>query len=97
MPLYLLPALLCLAAPTEAASTREVYDSISLLVSGAPYPSVWWEERAACLGSLSPTLEATMDQAWAGMLDYWTTRGRPSDPWSPRPPHPAQEGVPAGG
>ena len=81
MHLYLLPAILSLAAPAMAASTRQIYDSISLMVSGAPYPSVWWEERVACLSSLSPTLEATMDQAWAGMLHYWSTRGTASDPW----------------
>ena len=56
-------------------SARQQYDSMSLLVSGSPYPSVWWEEREACMAALSPSLASTMDQAWAGLAHYWTTRG----------------------
>jgi hypothetical protein len=31
--------------------------------SGGPYPALWWEERGACLASLSPGLETTMDRS----------------------------------
>ena len=40
-----------------------------------------WEERTACFASLSPTLETTMDNAWAGMRHFWTTRGQEGDIW----------------
>ena len=66
---------LCVAGP----SAREAYDSMSLMVSGAAYPPVWWEERVSCLSSLSAGLEATMEKAWAGMVEYWGPRGGPGD------------------
>ena len=34
-----------------------------------------WEERSACLAKISPTLEGSLDAAWAGMNQYWDTRG----------------------
>ena len=68
----------CLASPPSA---REMYDSMSMMVSGQPYPSVWWEEREACMVTLSPSLTHTMDMAWAGMRDFWNTRGAEKDTW----------------
>ena len=65
----------------DVPSAREMYDSMSLMVTGSTYPSHWWEERSACFASLSPTLEATMDNAWAGMRHFWTTRGQEGDTW----------------
>ena len=65
----------------DVPSAREMYDSMSLMVSGSTYPSHWWEERSACFASLSPTLEDTMDNAWAGMRHFWTTRGQEGDTW----------------
>ena len=51
----------------------------------APLPYAWksliifevnrWEERKSCLSKLSPTLESSLDAAWAGMNQYWDTRG----------------------
>ena len=70
------------------STSRQMYDSMSKLVTGQPYPSIWsatssslplassppptsslsrWEERVACMNFLSPTLEATMENAWSGM------------------------------
>ena len=36
---------------------RETYDSISGMLTGSDYPSIWWEERSACLASLDPGVE----------------------------------------
>jgi len=63
------------------SSARQNYDSIAILVTGEPYPSLWWEERTACLAKISPTLEASLDAAWAGMNQYWDTRGGENDTW----------------
>merc|ERR1712223_48635 len=77
--------LLFLAALTSSSSgesaARAQYDAMAKLVSNEPYPSLWWEERSACLNALSPTLEATMERAWAGMQDYWRNRGGEGDTW----------------
>ena len=54
---------------------------MSLMVSGAAYPPVWWEERVACLSSLSEGLEATIEKDWAGMVEYWGSRGGQGDTW----------------
>jgi len=62
-------------------SSRPNYDSISLLLTGEPYPSLWWEERRSCLAKLSPTLESSLNAAWAGMTQYWQTRGGENDTW----------------
>ena len=117
---YLLfPLLLTFSACSKQAdppSAREMYDSMSKMVTGSAYPSHWctiivvivttitiklivitivtifitilsphrhhrWEERNACLASLSPTLESTMDKAWAGMRQFWTSRGQEGDTW----------------
>jgi len=82
---YLLfPLLLTVGACSKQAdppSAREMYDSMSKMVTGSAFPSHWWEERNACLASLSPTLETTMDKAWAGMRHFWTTRGQEGDTW----------------
>ena len=77
-----LSCLLSVLVPSLAGlSTHDQYDSMSLLVSGQPYPLVWWEERAACLATLSPGLEEVLEQAWTGMVDYWGARGGPADTW----------------
>ena len=49
-------------------STREVYDDISLMLTSSPYPSLWWQERQACLAQLSPSLEASLERAWQVLL-----------------------------
>jgi len=77
--------LLALGSSIRSARTtstpRQMYDSMSKLVTGQPYPSIWWEERVACMNFLSPTLEATMENAWSGMQEYWTSRGTENDTW----------------
>ena len=77
----ILKALAASSSKAEPPSAREMYDSMSRMVTGSGYPSHWWEERTACLASLSPTLETTMDNAWAGMRQFWTTRGQEGDIW----------------
>jgi len=65
----------------EKSAARAQYDAMAKLVSDDSYPSLWWEERSACLKSLSPELENTMEKAWAGMQEYWATRGVEGDTW----------------
>jgi len=67
--------------PGGKSGARVQYDAMAKLVSNDPYPSLWWEERSACLNSLSPKLENTMEKAWAGMQEYWATRGVEDDTW----------------
>jgi len=81
----ILKALATSSSKAEPPSAREMYDSMSRMVTGSGYPSHWWEERTACLASLSPTLETTMDNAWAGMRQFWTTRGQEGDIWNECP------------
>ena len=76
-----LKALAASSSKADPPSAREMYDAMSLMVTGSDYPSHWWEERNACFASLSPTLETTMDNAWAGMRQFWTTRGQEGDIW----------------
>ena len=49
-------------------SARETYDSISRMLTGFDYPSIWWEERSACLASLDPGVEVGK----AGKIDCRT-------------------------
>ena len=43
---------------------------------------MWWEEREACMATLSPSLTHTMDMAWAGMRQFRNTRGTEEDAWN---------------
>merc|ERR1711971_554391 len=88
----LLPMILTyVSSKAEPPSAREMYDSMSRMVTGSDYPSHWWEERSACFASLSPTLETTMNNAWAGMRHFWTTRGQDGDIWNECPPSGQQD------
>lgn len=62
-------------------SARQIYDSITMTMTGTNYSSQWWQERAACMDSISPHLQSTMERAWAGMEEYWTNGGGEGDPW----------------
>jgi len=77
--LFLLPLLAVCTG--QGLGARETYDSISRMLSGSNYSTIWWEERAACLASLDPGVEVALDNAWQGMLHYWETRGTESDLW----------------
>ena len=53
--LFLLPLFaVCLGQDLGA---RETYDGISQMLTGSNYPTIWWEERSACLASLDPGVE----------------------------------------
>ena len=53
--LFLLPILAVCTG--QGLGARETYDSISRMLSGSNYSTIWWEERAACLASLDPGVE----------------------------------------
>ena len=72
---------LVLSSAGARHSAREMYDSISMMMSGEPYSAVLWEERIACMDSVSPDLVSTMENAWAGMEEYWLSGGGHDDPW----------------
>ena len=56
MRIFLLPFFaVCTAG--QYLVTREMYDSISRMLTGSNYPTIWWEERSACLATLDPGVE----------------------------------------
>ena len=61
--------------------TRDMYNSMSRLMGETQYPESWWQERAECFEQLSPELAGTMEKAWEGMVEYWSTRGKEGDTW----------------
>ena len=61
--------------------TRMMYDSMSQLVGDPSYPDTWWDERDRCLSSISPSLTASLERAWQGMIQYWEMGGLEEDVW----------------
>ena len=69
------------SSSTYLQMTLDMYNSISRLMGETQYPELWWEERVECYDNLSPDLAGTMEKAWEGMVEYWSTRGKSNDTW----------------
>merc|ERR1711936_509573 len=70
-----------LNAQETTTTTLTMYNSISKLMGEEKYPEEMWQERVECFDKLSPDLNALLEKAWEGMIEYWEARGAEDDPW----------------